>query len=167
MTALAQSIANPNADDASSSSSDAATEHPVFDVVSLRGHVVWYAAALKERLGIQSVPEAAERILALATTDGELIPVIEDLRARSFRKDDRLRAMDVELRVRRYRTTPAVQILGIYEWRDDAKFAVDYWCDICSIVMFEAGPCSCCQDDNRLRRRPIDEATGKTRLSAP
>lgn len=129
---------------------------PAFRLESVRGRVVWYADALKERLGIQTVDEAAERVLAFATDDGKLIPIVEDLRGRAFRSDPRLREMDLELRVRRYEATPAIQIVRVYEWRDDKKFQVDYWCDVCAIIMFETGPCSCCQDHNRLRRRPVD-----------
>ena len=127
-----------------------------FRVESIRGKVVWYAEGLKSQFGITTVDEAADRVLAVATPDGELIPIVEDLRGRAFRSDERLREMDVELRVRRYAGTPAVQIVRVYEWRDGKKFQVDYWCDVCAIIMFETGPCSCCQDHNRLRQRPVE-----------
>ncbi len=126
-----------------------------FQVESLRGQVVWYQEALQQRLGIQTVPEAKQRVLALATADNQLIPIIEDLRGRSFRTDPRLREMEVELLVRRYEATPSIQILRVYQWKDQQKFQVDYWCDVCAIVMFEDGPCSCCQDHNRLRTRLV------------
>jgi hypothetical protein len=116
---------------------------------------VWLGEALAERLEINVVPEAIERTLALATTDGELIPLVEDLRARAFRRDPRLRQMQVELRVRRYRATPAVQIITVYERLDGRTFEIDYWCDICSIPMYETGPCACCQQENRLRKREV------------
>jgi hypothetical protein len=32
----------------------------------------------------------------------------------------------------------------------------DYWCDICSIPMYEIQPCECCQGDIRLRFQPQD-----------
>ena len=46
---------------------------------------------------IAVVPEARERVLALRTNRGELIPLLEDVRARAFRRDERLRNMEVEL----------------------------------------------------------------------
>ena len=135
---------------------------PKFEVESVRGRIVFFGPALKQQLGVQLVPEAVERTLAIETSDGQLIPILEDLRGRSLRTDERLRDMELELLVRRYSRTPAIQILRIYQWHDDKKYQVDYWCDVCSIVMFETGPCSCCQDHNRLRRRPVDLVTGET-----
>ena len=154
--AVVQSQAKTEAaQDAADSDPDGESQRR-FRVDSLRGQVVWYEEALQERLGIQTVPEAKQRVLALATKDGQLIPIIEDLRGRSFRTDPRLREMEVELMVRRYEATPSVQILRVYQWKDDQKFQVDYWCDVCAIVMFEDGPCSCCQDHNRLRTRLVE-----------
>ena len=132
-------------------------DRPEYHRESLRGRVVWMAEALERRYGITSVPEAKDHILAIETVDGDLLPIVEDLRGRSFRTDERLRAIDVELLVRRYEAVPMVQILKIHEIKDGKKYVIDYWCDICSIVMFETGPCACCQDDNRLRKRLVDE----------
>ncbi|MEZ6062857.1 MAG: hypothetical protein R3C19_21140 [Planctomycetaceae bacterium] len=119
--------------------------------------MVWLADALKDDFGISTVPEAAERGLAIRTTAGELIPIVEDARGRAFRKDKRLRDMEVELLVRRYERQPFVQIIRVYELSDEEHFEVDYWCDVCAIVMFEPGPCSCCQDDNRIRKRLVED----------
>ncbi len=128
-----------------------------YHAASLRGRVVWMAEALNRGYGITSVPEAQERILAIETVDGDLFPIVEDLRGRSFRTDERLRAIDVELLVRRYDAAPMVQILKIHEIKDGKKYMIDYWCDVCSIVMFETGPCDCCQDDNQLRMQLVED----------
>ena len=61
----------------------------------------------------------------------------------------------MELSVRRYKQHPMLQVIRVYELDQDEKFEVDYWCDVCAIVMFEKGFCACCQDDNRLRRRIV------------
>ena len=107
-----------------------------FEVTRVRGQVVWFAEALQAQLKIEAVPESTERVLALQTTDGQIFPLIEDLRGRAFRIDKRLREMQVELLVRKYQATPALQILRVYEIdKDGQKFQVDYWCDICSITM--------------------------------
>jgi len=82
---------------------------------------------------------------------------MEDTRGRSLRIDQRLREMDVELLVRRYEGPPMIQIIRVYERRNDRKYIVDYWCDVCAIVMFQSGPCDCCQAPNRLRKRPVDD----------
>jgi hypothetical protein len=123
---------------------------------SLRGRVVWMAEALERRFGIQTVPEAAERTLALETPGGELHPIIEDLRGRSFRKDERFRGVDVELLVRRYEGSPMIRVIRIYALKKDGKFELDYWCDICAIGMYESGPCDCCQELNRLRESRVE-----------
>ena len=124
---------------------------------SLRGQVVWLADALERRFNVKTVPEVKEHVLALETKEGRVFPIVEDLRGHSFRTDERLRVMPVELLVRRYRGSSLVQVIRIYEIKDDAKYLVDYWCDVCSIVMFETGPCECCQDHNRLRKRLLDK----------
>lgn len=127
---------------------------------SLRGRVVWMSDALKRHFGIRLVREAQQRMLALETTDGRVLPIVEDLRGRSFRKDSRLREMDVQLLVRRYKNAGLIQIIRVYEVQDDGNYVVDYWCDICAIPMFESGPCACCQDQNRLRKRHVREVNG-------
>ena len=123
---------------------------------SLRGRVVWLADALKRRHGIGTVADAAEHVLALETADGHLHPIIEDVRGRAFRIDKRLRDMDVELTVRRYRDPAMIQVVRVYSHKEDGKYQLDYWCDICAIVMFELGPCDCCQEPNRLREQKVD-----------
>jgi hypothetical protein len=134
-----------------------ASDQAEYVTESIRGRVVWMSAALKRRFGINLVREANERVLALETTDGQLLPIMEDVRGRSFRMDKRLREMEVELLVRRYQQLPMLQVIRVYELKDDTKYVVDYWCDVCAIVMFQLGPCDCCQDTNRLRVRPFDE----------
>jgi hypothetical protein len=131
-----------------------------FQTRSIPGRVVFLGEALERRYDIKTVPEARQRVLALETPDGRLLPLVEDLRGRSFRKDPRLRRMDVELEVRQYQQAPLLQILRIYERQETGKFLIDYWCDVCAIVMYQDGPCDCCQDHNRLRKRPVEDVPG-------
>jgi hypothetical protein len=129
---------------------------PSYTAETHRGHVIFLADAVEKQTGVPVVPEARERVLALETTKGELIPLLEDVRARAFRRDERLRKMEVELVVRRYRGSPLVQVIGVAEIAKDGKYEIDYWCDICSIAMFEQKDCECCQEPNVLRRRKVD-----------
>lgn len=122
----------------------------------VRGKFVWLAEALQNRFGISSVADAAQRSLAIQTVDGAVLPIVEDVRGHAFRTDVRLREMNIELLVRRYEKHPLLQILKVYEVKEGKRFEVDYWCDICAIAMFEKGPCACCQDENRLRKRPVE-----------
>lgn len=124
-----------------------------FTIERMRGQVVWLADVLKAHQGVTVARSAHQNVLALVTEDEHVWPLIEDVRGRSFRRDKRLRDMQVELHVRRYKDVSAVQVLKILQIKDGLKFIVDYWCDVCAIGMFEHGPCDCCQDINRLRKR--------------
>jgi hypothetical protein len=137
--------------------SASAADAPVsFAVETHRGHVVFLADTVEKQTGVPVVPEARDRVLALQTAKGELVPLLEDVRARAFRRDERLRNMKIELVVRRYLTSPLVQVIGVAEITKDGKYEIDYWCDICAIAMFEQKDCECCQEPNVLRRRKVD-----------
>lgn len=129
---------------------------PAFKLETIRGRVVYLAEVFEKRTGIPSVAEAKDRILALQTDQGELAPLLEDVRGRAFRRDERLRNMEVELLVRRYSGSPVVQIIRVHEITKGAKFEIDYWCQICAIAMFEQKDCECCQEPNELRRRKVE-----------
>ena len=62
-----------------SPSAAAASGH---ETLSLRGRVVWLADALQQLHGIQTVPEARDRVLVLQTDDGELHPLVRYSRPR-------------------------------------------------------------------------------------
>ena len=126
-----------------------------YETVSLRGQVMWTADALERQFGITPVNEARQRSLCLVTEGGELYHLFEDKRGRAFRKDPRLRETDVQLEVRRYPTAGIIRIVRVYFVKPKGRYQVDYWCDVCAISMIEAGPCDCCQDDNRLRQRLV------------
>lgn len=128
---------------------------PKHTTKSLRGRVVWLAEALARLHGVKTVPEAADRVLALETPEGRLVPLIEDKRGHSFRLDERLRDIDVELLVRQYEGSPQIQVIQIFALKDDGKYELDYWCEICAIAMFELKPCDCCQADIELRERLV------------
>jgi hypothetical protein len=130
-----------------------AAEPPAFELQTIGGRVVYLHEALEKKFGVKAVEEARERALALQTQGGTLVPLVEDVRGRAFRVDDRLRKAEVELLVRRYRGSPAVQIIRVFEVAEDGKYELDYWCDICAIAMFELKPCDCCQGETELRRR--------------
>ena len=134
-----------------------AEEAPQFKTETIRGRVVFLAEALDRKFAVKSSDDAKERILALETPEGTLVPLVEDSRGRAFRADKRLRQIELELTVRRYEGSPAVQVIRVCELAKDGKYEVDYWCDICSIVMFEQKECECCQEPNALRKRKVDK----------
>lgn len=129
---------------------------PSFETQTIRGRVVFLGEVMERETEIAVVSEARERVLALRTDRGELIPLLEDVRARAFRRDERLRNMEVELVVRRYGNSPVVQVIRVFEVTKDGRYEIDYWCTVCSIAMFEKKDCECCQGESELRRRKVD-----------
>lgn len=138
---------------------DDSSQPPTYVTKAIRGRVVWMADALNRLHGVKAVSEAGERILAVETDEGELHPIVEDVRGRAFRRDERLRKMKVELLVRQHHGSPMVQIVRVFELAEDGKFEIDYWCEICAIAMFELKECECCQGPIELRRQPVVDAS--------
>jgi hypothetical protein len=142
------------AEDANASDEEAAK----YAVETLRGRVVFAAEAMAKLHGVKSAPDAKDRVLALETADGKLYPLVEDVRGRAFRVDEKLREFDIELLVRKYDGSPLRQVIGVYAVKKDGKDEVDYWCDVCAIAMYESKPCECCQAMNTMRLRRVEES---------
>lgn len=143
------------------------TDKRPYTTESLRGRVVWMADALKDRFGIQTDEDAAEALVALEEPDGPLHPIVKDQRGRCFYTDERLRDIDVELFVRRYQGSPMLQVVRIYTIKSGDKYELDYWCDVCSIPMYERKPCECCQGPTRLRERLVEKSDAAESRAEP
>lgn len=130
---------------------------PPYVVESVRGRACWAGEAMRRLHGVESDADAAECLIVLETPTGELHPLVKDARGRAFYKDERLRQMDLELVVRRYRGSPLLKVIRVYRLRDGAKYELDYWCDVCAISMYELKECECCQGPIRLRERLVKE----------
>lgn len=121
-----------------------------------RGEVRRIPEVLKQ-LGIKAYPEELSDQVALLAADDELLPILPDWRGRALFQDERLRDRKVELVGYRRPGLPYLQVLSIYTFDDkDQRMLTDYWCDICSIPMYEIKPCDCCQQPIRLRFQPRD-----------
>ena len=145
-----------------SSQKDAAKQTPPkYTTESIRGKVVWLAEALQRRYGVNVDRDSARTMVALETPRGQLIPIMKDARGRGFWIDPRLRGIEMELFVRRYRGIPLVQVIRVYTLKRGKKYEFDYWCDICAIPMFELKPCDCCQEAIRIRERLVIEKPAK------
>jgi hypothetical protein len=119
------------------------------------GKVVLLGEALK-RKGIVASEEMHKQP-ALETSDGQIIPLVADWRGRAFFQDERLRNRKVQLVGMRKPGVPYLQVLVVYTFdQQGQRMYTDYWCDICSIPMYEIKPCDCCQGDVRLRFQPQD-----------
>lgn len=118
-----------------------------------KGKVVKAHEALKRR-GVKAYPEELKAQVVLETKD-ELIPILPDWRGRAFYQDERLRDRDVELIGFRRAGLPYLNVLSVYTFDEKGRRQyTDYWCDICSIPMYELKPCDCCQEEIRLRFEP-------------
>lgn len=127
--------------------------------VILSGKVVMLDDALKAR-GVKSYAEEIKGQVVLVTAAKELIPIVPDWRGRAFYQDERLRDRPVDLVVNRRPGVPWVQVLSIYTFDEKGiRNITDYWCDVCSIPMYEIKDCECCQGPTRLRFRPQDLPT--------
>ena len=119
------------------------------------GKVVLVVDALKRR-GIKANSEMKDQV-ALETASGELWPIVSDWRGRAFFQDERLRNRPVDLVVRRHPGVPYLQVLMIFTFNEQGEREyTDYWCDICSIPMYEIKACDCCQAPIRLRYQKQD-----------
>jgi hypothetical protein len=119
-----------------------------------RGQVVAMHAAL-ERQGVKAYPEELRDQYALETPSGKLLPILPDWRGRAFYQDERLRDREVWLVGFRKPGHPYLQVLTIYTLDEEGRPQfTDYWCDVCSIPMYEIKPCDCCQQEIRLRFQP-------------
>ena len=114
------------------------------------GKVVMLRDALK-RKGITAFKEIDKQVV-LETPAGKLIPIVPDWRGRALYQDKRLRDRKISLVGFRREGVPYLQVLMIFTYDKKGKRKyTDYWCDICSIPMYEIKPCDCCQAPNRLR----------------
>lgn len=145
------------ADEKAKSAESSPTSEKNYTSDSIAGKVVWLGDALAERYDIKIDDDAAHAVTALETPVGKLHPIIKDARGRCFYTDERLRDIDVELLVRRYEGSPMVQVVRVYTVKPDGRYELDYWCDVCSIAMYELKPCECCQGITRLRERMVEK----------
>lgn len=124
---------------------------------TLRGKVVWLADALERQFGVRTEADAAHSAVVLETSAGRLVPIVPDTRGWAFTVDERLRDVELELRVRRYERAPHVQVIRVLRREQGELYEIDYWCDICAIPMFILKPCECCQGETRLREQKVDD----------
>lgn len=155
---ISRSAPRANEEPSKSSESTAGAKAPTKDKDNnakevFSGKVVNLHEALKRR-GVKTSEEFQSQVV-LEADSGELIPIVPDWRGRAFYQDERLRDRRVDLVGTRQKAAPYLQVLMIFVF-DDAgtRQYMDYWCDICSIPMYEIKPCDCCQAENRLRTQP-------------
>ena len=129
----------------------AAADEPVQRLYS--GRVVFLEEALKER-GIDTTEETGKHVV-LVTEDGEILPILANWRGRAFYQDEKLRNRRVELIGFQHHGLAYLNVISVYTFDEEGeRMFTDYWCDVCSIPMYEIKPCDCCQGPIRLRFQP-------------
>ena len=148
---------------------DTAKPEPTPAKQLFKGRVVKVVDALKRR-GVKAYADELKNQVALETAKGELIPILPDWRGRAFIQDERLRGRDVELIGFRRAGLPYLHVMSVYTFDEQGQRQyTDYWCDVCSIPMYEIKPCDCCQQEIRLRfqRQEITELDAGKAVSGP
>ena len=146
-------VSSPIADKSSSKTKPVVKDKDDAPKELLSGKVVFLQESLKRR-GVKATDEFKAQVV-LETDAGELIPIVPDWRGRAFYQDERLRDRRVDLVGSRQKAAPYLQVQMVFVFDQmGTRQYMDYWCDICSIAMYELKPCDCCQEEIRLRFQP-------------
>lgn len=135
---------------------------PLFGVVAdppaasreFRGKVVPLASLLAKQ-GIKLDADAASSSMALASDDGRIYPLVKDAGSRMFFQDAKLLNRPMVLSGQLAKGSELLQVVTVRSVKDGKLHDVYYWCDICTIKTFEAGPCDCCGAPMELRETPV------------
>ena len=150
---LAQEPAAPPIADKTASKTSVSKDKDDAPKELLSGKVVFLQEALKRR-GVKAADEFKTQVV-LETEEGELVPIVPDWRGRAFYQDEQLRDRRVDLVGSRQKAAPYLQVQMVFVFDEKGtRQYMDYWCDICSIAMYEIKPCDCCQEKIRLRLQP-------------
>jgi hypothetical protein len=114
-------------------------------------------AAVRGKLG-----QPAGRLPELETAERGFIPLDGDDATRGVLRDKRLAAADLEaigvLSSAGVFQVGPIHTKAMFVHKDGNRFAITYWCDVCSIRTYTPGLCLCCQEDTALDlRKPENE----------
>ena len=68
--------------------------------------------------------------------------------------DERVRARELELRLRLSPKSPAAEVLALRSVKDGVVQDLYYYCDVCAIKSVSPEPCYCCQGPVELVEKP-------------
>ncbi|WP_250846886.1 hypothetical protein [Aquisphaera insulae] len=128
---------------------------PEHQDVVLRGKVLPLATALRQaRADLRFDAGPVEKQVALVGNDGELLPLLSDEASRALFLDERLRDRPVEIKGRRLRGLPYLQVVSFKVEEGGRLRTPEYYCIICSIRVRFPQTCPCCQGEMELRMKP-------------
>ena len=99
--------------------------------------------------------DAAPYWRALQTDDGKVLPLVKDPASRMFFQDPKLLNRPMRLTGKLVPGTPFLQVINSHSVVGGKLHEIYYWCDICTIKGFEAGPCDCCGAPYEFREVPV------------
>jgi hypothetical protein len=95
--------------------------------------------------------------LKLKLADGRVVGLSGDGDSLAVLRDERLAHDEFELLGQFTApgafTIDPIYLRAIFVWRGGRKYAVTYWCDVCSIRAWTPGKCQCCQEEMALDLR--------------
>jgi len=112
-------------------------------------------AGLLAKQGAKLDADAEPFWLALQAEDGKLYPLIKDDGSRMFFKDAKLLNRPMRLTAKQIPGSQLLQVVNVHSIVKGKLHEVYYWCDICTIKCFEAGPCGCCGAPVEFREVPV------------
>lgn len=130
--------------------------------VKLRGQVLPYREAVGRKTGQALVEEWGRDLLAFQTEEGRILPLLPTEAARFFYQDRRMWRRRMEVTSRVDPNVPAVSMLEVRAVKGDRLYEIFYWCDICSIKMYQLKQCECCQGPVQIREHPVGEPLNLT-----
>jgi hypothetical protein len=111
-------------------------------------------AELLAKSNVKIDPDSAAYLLVLQADDGKLYPVLKDDGSRMFFKDARLLRRPMRLTARLVPDSQLLQVINVHSLINGKLHEVYYWCDVCAIKRYEAGPCDCCGAPLDFREEP-------------
>ena len=110
---------------------------------------------LLDKQGAKLDADAEAAWFALVTDDGKVLPLVKDAGSRMFFKDAKLLNRPMRLTGKMVAGTPFLQVINVHSYLSGKLHEIYYWCDICTIRAYEAGPCSCCGAPMEFREVPV------------
>ena len=123
--------------------------------VTLKGKAVTLGTALQRaKVEIRVDPEPIAKQIVLVGEDGAITPLLSDEASRALFLDERLRDRPIEIRGKRFRGVPYLQVIT-FKIEEDGRFQTpEYYCNICTISVRYPQVCPCCQGPMELRMKP-------------
>ena len=118
-----------------------------------RGRVICLTEE-RHRTNGSPVPKPHEHLWAFKTTDGHLHTLQRGKFSEAIWIDERLRARELELRLRLSPKSPAAEVLALRSVKNGVVQDLYYYCDVCSIKSVSPEPCYCCQGPVELVEKP-------------